>query len=134
MGIGAVTVGIAFAGTLIWHVWWRLCADSSDVTPKAIAWGPLAILLALLLMAGGETLARLNQSPDLFSLAANDRFLIQRDAFNLFKVSPLLGIGLGNFRGLFSAHRHFFQSDSEAIHPERDRLWVLTEMGALVPM
>ncbi|HEY4284303.1 MAG TPA: O-antigen ligase family protein [Chthoniobacterales bacterium] len=123
-----------FAGALAWHIWWLTTRDRTEAIPQTIAWGPLAILLALLLFAGGETLVRLKQSTDFFSTSENGRLLIQQDAFHLFQKSPLLGIGLGNFRSLFSAHRQLFVSDSEAIHPESDWLWVATEMGLLAPL
>jgi tetratricopeptide (TPR) repeat protein len=123
-----------FAGALIWHLWWLLRSGSRETAPRAIAWGPLAILLALLLVAGGDTLIRFKQSADFFSAAENGRFLLQRDAFELFKTAPVVGIGLGNFRSLFSAYRRFFVSPSEAIHPESDWVWVAVEMGCLVPL
>jgi tetratricopeptide (TPR) repeat protein len=117
-----------FAGALVWHIWWLVNGVRNETIPRVIGWAPLAILLALLFLAGGETLVRFKHSTDLFS-AQNGRFLIQRDALNLLRETPVLGVGLGNFRSLFSAHRHFFISDSEAIHPESDWLWMATEMG-----
>jgi len=121
-----------FAGALAWHLWWMMRAAES--APRAIAWGPLAILLALLIVAGGDTLIRFKDSSEFFSASGNGRFLIQLDAFELFKTAPVLGIGLGNFRSLFSAYHHFFVSTSEAIHPESDWFWVAVEMGCLVPI
>jgi tetratricopeptide (TPR) repeat protein len=123
-----------FVGALTWHLWWLIRTRRTEsMVPRAIAWGPLAILFGLLLFAGGETLIRFKQSADLASGAEAGRFLIQRDAFRLFLKSPLLGIGLGNFRSLFSVHHQFFLSESEAIHPESDWLWVATEMGLFAP-
>ncbi len=121
-----------FAGALIWHVCWLV--TSREGTARAVAWGPLIILVALLLVAGGDTLLRFKHPAELFSPSANGRLLIQRDAFDFWKKSPLLGIGLGNFRSLFSAHRHFFVSTSQAIHPESDWLWTAVEMGCLAPL
>jgi tetratricopeptide (TPR) repeat protein len=121
-----------FVGVLIWHVCWLI--TSRETAAKAIAWVPLAILFALLVATGGETLLRFKESADFFSASGNARFLIQRDAFELWKTSPVFGIGLGNFRSLFSAHRQFFAGASEAIHPESDWLWLTTEMGCLVSL
>ena len=121
-----------FAGALIWHVWWLI--TSREGMAKTVAWGPLIILVALLLVAGGDTLLRFKHPADFFSPSANGRLLIQRDALDFWKESPILGIGLGNFRSLFSAHRNFFVSTSEAIHPESDWLWAAVEMGCLVPL
>jgi hypothetical protein len=122
-----------FAGALAWHLWW-LIAEKEATRTKAIAWGPLAILLALLLLAGGDTLLRFRESPEIFSPGQNGRWLIYRDALHLLQESPILGAGLGNFRSLFSAYRQFYVQASEAIHPESDWLWTAAEMGCLVPL
>jgi hypothetical protein len=122
-----------FAGALAWHLWW-LIAEKEDTRTKAIAWGPLAILLALLLLAGGDTLLRFRESPEIFSPGQNGRLPIYRDALHLLQESPILGAGLGNFRSLFSAYRQFYVQTSEAIHPESDWLWASVEMGCLVPL
>ena len=64
LGLGACLLGfdpefltsgiiLFFAGTLIWHIWWLFTSRAG--TQKIIAWGPLAILIALLLLAGGAT-------------------------------------------------------------------------------
>ncbi len=121
-----------FGGVLVWHVWWL--TSSKQDAPKIIAWTPLALLLALFLVVGGATLLRFKQSQDFFSASENGRLLIQRDAIELLKTSPVLGIGLGNFRSLFSAYRRFFISPGEAIHPESDWLWLAVEIGCLVPL
>jgi tetratricopeptide (TPR) repeat protein/O-antigen ligase len=122
-----------FAGTFVWHIWWLITARAGN--QKLIAWGPLAILAALLLLAGGTTWLRFrHESIDLLSLSQNGRVSIQRDAIDLFKASPLLGTGLGNFRSLFTAARHFYTSSSEAIHPESDWLWFAVEAGFAGPL
>jgi tetratricopeptide (TPR) repeat protein/O-antigen ligase len=122
-----------FAGTLVWHVWWLI--KSRAGTRRLIAWGPLALLAGLLLLAGGTTWLRFrHESIDFVSLSENGRVSIQRDAIDLFKNSPVLGAGLGNFRSLFTAARHFFISSSEAIHPESDWLWLAVETGFIGPL
>jgi O-antigen ligase/tetratricopeptide (TPR) repeat protein len=122
-----------FAGTFVWHLWWLTTFRAG--TQKLIAWGPLAILVALLLLAGGTTWLRFrHESIDLLSLSQNGRVSIQRDAIDLFKASPFLGTGLGNFRSLFTAARHFYTSSSEAIHPESDWLWLAVETGFAGPL
>jgi O-antigen ligase/tetratricopeptide (TPR) repeat protein len=122
-----------FAGTLVWHVWWLTTSNAGP--KKLIAWGPLAVLVALLLLAGGSTWLRFrHESTDFVSLSENGRFAIQRDAIDLFKSSPILGTGLGNFRSLFTGARHFYTSSSEAIHPESDWLWLAVEAGFAGPL
>ncbi|HJT81285.1 MAG TPA: O-antigen ligase family protein [Chthoniobacterales bacterium] len=123
-----------FAGTLIWHIWWLVRSETRESTPPFITWAPLVILIGLLLFAGGETWLRFKNSSQLISTQEAGRLLIQRDALTMLQTSPVLGVGLGNFRSLFSAHRHFFVSDSEAIHPESDWLWLGTEMGIIAPL
>lgn len=121
-----------FGGALVWNAWWWI--RSKEGTRRALAFAPLGLLLVLLVVAGGETFLRFSrETSDIFTLR-NTRISMFRDAFHLLQQSPLLGAGLGNFRGLFSSHRHFSFSTSEAIHPESDWLWLGVEMGILVPL
>ena len=121
-----------FGGALIWNAWWWI--RSKEGTRRALAFAPLGLLFVLLIMAGGETFLRFSkESADLLTLR-NARMSIFRDAFQLLQQSPWLGTGLGNFRALFSSHRHFSFNTNEAIHPESDWLWLGVEMGLLVPL
>ena len=121
-----------FCGALAWHLWWLIRARE-DLNPALTIW-PLAVLLALLVVAGGETWLRFQrESADTFS-AQGARFLIYRDTWQLLKHSPLSGIGLGNFRAIFSSQRQFYVAPKEAIHPESDWLWCGVEMGILAPL
>ncbi len=119
-----------FAGILAWHAWW-LFSTEERIRTKSFAWLPIAILLAMLLLAGGDTLLRFTRgSAGLLSADQNGRIPIQHDALQLWLKSPFVGIGLGNFRGIFTSARQYFISPSEAIHPESDWLWCAVEMGA----
>lgn len=121
-----------FSGILIWHGWWAI--RSKEHRRQALAFAPLVMLAVLLLVVGGETLVRFGkESADLFSPADSARVLIYRDALDLLRQAPL-GIGLGNFRSLFSLHRQFSLAPNEAIHPESDWLWIAVEMGCLEPL
>lgn len=121
-----------FGGALIWNAWWWI--RSKEGTRRALAFAPLALLFVLLIVAGGETFLRFSkESADLLTLR-NARMSIFRDAFQLLQQSPWLGTGLGNFRALFSSHRHFSFNMNEAIHPESDWLWLGVEMGLLVSL
>jgi tetratricopeptide (TPR) repeat protein/O-antigen ligase len=122
-----------FGGALIWNLWWWWSAK--ERAGRAIAFAPLALLLALLVVAGGETFLRfIRESADLLAPGHSARISIFRDALQLMQQSPLLGTGLGNFRSLFSSHRNFSFNTSESIHPESDWIWVAVEMGCLVPL
>ena len=121
-----------FGGALIWNAWWWM--RSKEGTRRALAFAPLGLLFVLLIVAGGETFLRFSkESADLLTLR-NARMSIFRDAFQLLQQSPWLGTGLGNFRGVFSSHRHFSFNTNEAIHPESDWLWLGVEMGLLVSL
>jgi len=120
-----------FVGTFVWHAWWLITAKEHART-KTMAWLPLVVLGAILILAGGETLVRFSHgTAGLLSKEQNARIPIQHDAFQLWLKSPLLGIGLGNFRSIFGASRQYFITSSQAIHPESDWLWSAVEMGAL---
>lgn len=118
-----------FVGALVWHLCWLW--QPRESVSKVLAWVPLAILVCLFLIAGGETFVRFQRSNEFLTGVENGRALIQRDALELLKTAPALGIGLGNFRSLFTAHRKFFVSAAEAIHPESDWLWVAVELGCI---
>ncbi|HWY52535.1 MAG TPA: O-antigen ligase family protein [Chthoniobacterales bacterium] len=117
-----------FAGTLAWHLWWLSTSKKKRL--------PALLLIALVLLGGvlawngSAVLGRFTrETADFFSLSRNGRLAIYRDSFEFLKQSPGLGIGLGNFRSLFSSQRHFFISTTESIHPESDWFWVTIEMG-----
>jgi O-antigen ligase len=121
-----------FGGALIWHFWWL--KGLKERLPRMLAFGPLVLLLALLLVAGGETMWRFGKESAGFFSSGNFRLSIYRDALHLLEQSPLLGIGLGNFRSIFSLHRQFSFAPNETIHPESDWLWTAVEMGFLVSL
>ena len=122
-----------FGGAFAWHLWW--ISQARHRRGPTIALAGLALLVGLLLLNGGKTLARFeNESGDLVSLQQNGRVQIYRDALHLSKETPLLGIGLGNFRSLFSTARYYSSSTSEAVHPESDWLWGVADLGWLGPL
>ncbi len=121
---------VFFAGALIWNIWWWL--QRAEQPRRALTFAPLCLLVLLLVIAGGETFLRFKQqSADIVAPIESARGLIFRDALALWKETPVLGIGLGNFRALFSSHRRFYLGLSEAIHPENDWLWLGVEAGAV---
>src|SRR4051812_12230420 len=121
-----------FAGAFVWHLWWSIQARGT--TRPALTFGPIAVLLALFALAGGETFLRFrNQGFDV-TAPENGRLLIQRDALELLQQSPVWGVGLANFRAIFSVVRRFYIAPTEAIHPESDWLWLSTEAGVIVTL
>lgn len=122
-----------FAGALAWHAWWFF--QARERRGPLIALCGLALLVGLLFLNGGKTLARFQgENLGIAAPAENGRIQIFRDALHLSKEQPLLGAGLGNFRSLFSAARSHFVSTSEAVHPESDWLWGVVDLGWLGPL
>ncbi len=120
-----------FVGALGWHLWW--IGSSEQKRFPALVLVALILFGGVLVWSGPGLVARFTgKNADL--LSNNGRIAIYRDAWNFFIQSPIFGIGLGNFRSLFSSQRHYFISPAEAIHPESDWLWVAVEMGALAPL
>lgn len=58
------------------------------------------------------------------------RLRIWSDASDLMESSPLYGVGLGNFSGVFPFYRTHSVTQSRVIHPESDWLWLGSETGA----
>jgi O-antigen ligase/tetratricopeptide (TPR) repeat protein len=120
-----------FVGAVVWHLWWIASSDQKRF--PAILLIAVVLLGAALVWSGPRLVARfIGENADL--LSRNGRIAIYHDTWNFFKQSPFFGVGLGNFRSLFSSQRHYFISPAEAIHPESDWLWVAVEMGALGPL
>ena len=124
-------VVLFFIGSFAWHIWWIASSDAKRF--------PISLLFALVLLGGaliwsGPNIVERFVGPNADLLTRNGRISIYRDAWNFFTQSPLFGIGLGNFRALFSSQRQYFISAAEAIHPESDWLWVLVEMGVFAPL
>ncbi len=118
-----------FGGAIVWHSWWLF--QARERRGPILALCAVALLFGVLLLNGGKTLARF-QSPEELS-PSNGRVQIFRDALHLSREAPLLGVGLGNFRPLFSGARHYSVSTSEAVHPESDWLWGAVELGWFAP-
>ena len=121
-----------FGGCLVWHIWWLF--QAKDRRGPLFALIGIALLFGLLILNGGKTLERFQtQSPNVLS-SEHGRVEIFRDALHLSEQAPLLGVGLGNFRPLFSAARLYSASTSEAVHPESDWLWGAVDLGWIAPV
>jgi O-antigen ligase len=117
-----------FCGALAVHIfWWMMTREQRR---PLVAFGGLALLIALFLVDGGATLLRFQkETTAFFSPAENYRLQIYRDAINLISKSPLLGIGFGNFRPVFALDRNYSASAGQLAHPESDWLWSGVDLG-----
>jgi O-antigen ligase len=122
-----------FFGALAVHIYWW--SATRERRRPLVAFGGLALLVALFIMDGGATLMRFGrETAGFFSPTENFRLNIYRDAFALIDKAPWLGIGLGNFPAIFSLGRHYSSnSQTVSIHPESDWLWVAAELGWIAP-
>ncbi|HWY30618.1 MAG TPA: O-antigen ligase family protein [Candidatus Acidoferrum sp.] len=119
-----------FCGALAVHIfWWMITREQRR---PLIAFGGLALLIALFLIDGGATLLRFQKETAAFlSPEQNYRLHIYRDAINLISKSPLLGIGLGNFLPVFALNQNYSASMDRVAHPESDWLWSGVDLGLI---
>lgn len=90
------------------------------------------IISTLLVISSGGVAARLQGPPAGIEGEAGGRLVIFAKTLEVILEAPWLGIGLGNFEGVFPQ----FQGISSGlkyrtIHPESDYLWLLSEGGLL---
>lgn len=85
--------------------------------------------ITLFLLFGGETRDRLQRTSDPAGELHYSRMAIQKDALQLKKSSPWIGVGLGNFGAVFPFARDASRSEARILHPESDWVWLLTETG-----
>lgn len=96
----------------------------------ALAFSVVLLLLTVLLLFGGQTLERFHlRSLGNTGVAADFRWRIFHDAFELIRDSPWCGIGVGNFESVFAIFRNASIGDTRALHPESDWIWLASEMG-----
>jgi O-antigen ligase len=90
----------------------------------------LFLLLSALLVFSEQTIQRFHLR-DLGSsgVSSDLRWRIFHDTFGLIRDSPWCGIGFGNFESIFAVFRNASLSDSRALHPGSDWLWLWTEVG-----
>jgi tetratricopeptide (TPR) repeat protein len=123
---------LACGGILVVHCAWFFWSE--DRRRSLLSSALIAVLLALLIFAGGKTIARFTtETPGFLSMSQNARFGIQHDAMVLSLKVGLTGAGLGNFSPIFTMDRHDSIPGKTAAHPESDWLWTAVEMGWLGP-
>jgi O-antigen ligase len=133
--IAALVLAFSRAGILIlvlgataWLV--RLAFRKWSGGGIAVALSLLLILLAGLLIFGGETIERFHLRLGSEGTITSDyRWLIFRDAWAMIRASPWCGVGLGNFESVFALFRDVSRGVTRSLHPESDWLWVAAEMG-----
>jgi len=90
----------------------------------------LLLLVSALLVAGGETVARFHLEKFAGTDISSDfRWSIFRDAWQLVRSSPWVGLGLGNFESIFAIFRDASRGTTRSLHPESDWLWFWSELG-----
>ena len=119
---------ILVLGSTAWLA--RLACRKWSGAGIAVAVSLLLMLLAGLLIFGGETIARFHVRLGSEGAVDSDyRWLIFRDAWTMIRSSPWCGVGLGNFESVFALFRDASRGVTRSLHPESDWLWLWTEMG-----
>lgn len=120
---------LLFAGIAAWMG--LISIGTGSYGRFAVAASCLLILAAVFFTFGGTVLERLTAGGSISEKIKGDgRTAIYKDCLVLASQSPLCGIGLGNFEGVFSlSQRHYHNLDNRVIHPESDWIWVGLELG-----
>jgi O-antigen ligase len=133
--VSALILSLSRAGILILVVGSALWLGLFALRQRSTSWLALGLsfvllLLTALLVFGGETLERFHlRDVANVGVSTDFRWQIFRDTFQLINNSPWCGIGLGNFESVFAIFRNASFSNTRALHPESDWLWLCSEMG-----
>ncbi len=106
-----------------------LCWFSGSKRRFAIVASVFVILFSVFLLFGGGLLDRFKNEFGPQQGFFGFRGLIFRDTLRMISDSPWLGVGVGNFRPVFSAFRQDSVVGSVINHPESDWLWLAAELG-----
>ncbi len=132
--VGALALGFSRAGILLLILGvavWIAVVTLRKGSAARLAFGIsiLLVLLAALLLFGGQTLERFHLRGDGAGMSSDFRWLIFRDALQLIRASPWSGVGLGNFEPIFAIFRSASRVDTRSHHPESDWIWLWSELG-----
>jgi len=132
--VTAVILNFSRAGIVLLVIgcalWLGAFALRQRSMPKlALAFSVILLLLTVLLLFGGQALERFHLHSFGTGVAADFRWRIFHDAFQLIRDSPWTGIGLGNFEPVFAIFRNASMGDTRALHPESDWIWLWCELG-----
>ena len=122
---------IVIAAGALWVV--TLSFRRGSASWIAISAALILIVVAAILIFGGQTLERfhLRTLAGGTGVAADFRWLIFSDTWQLIKASPWCGLGFGNFESVFAIFRNASIANERALHPESDWLWLWSELGWL---
>jgi hypothetical protein len=121
-------VAILVGGNALWIAVVALRQRSS--ARIALGFSFLLLLLSAILLLGGQTLERFHlHGFGGTGITVDFRWKIFHDAFELIRASPWCGIGLGNFDPVFAIFRHESLTETRALHPESDWIWMWAELG-----
>ncbi len=128
-----------FVGSFAWLIWLSLASQQARRVGLGIS--ALLLLVSVFFLFGGRTLERLLSPRETsIEVTGNLRWRMHQDVFSMVKASPWCGVGAGNFASIFPMYREASASEetnvsqSQAIHPESDWLWLAAELGALAPI
>jgi O-antigen ligase/tetratricopeptide (TPR) repeat protein len=121
-------MAILVGGSALWIAAVAFRQQSSARIALAVSF--LLLLLTAILLLGGQTLERFHlHTVGGMGVTADFRWKIFRDVFELIRQSPWCGVGLGNFDPVFALFRRLSLTETRALHPESDWLWMWVEMG-----
>lgn len=112
---------------------WMALATTKKYTKAqiAVALSILLILASGFILFGDRILSRVHFGEGALAktLASEGRIGIYMDACRMISHSPWAGVGLGNFEPVFAMVRESIDTESRALHPESDWLWLASEAG-----
>lgn len=112
---------------------WMAVAASKRRTAAhaAIALSVLLALASLFMIFGSKAIERFRSQEGgvAGAFSGEGRIQIFADTARIIASSPWLGIGMGNFEPVFAMTRQSIETESRALHPESDWLWLASECG-----
>ncbi|QIF04501.1 O-antigen ligase family protein [Roseimicrobium sp. ORNL1] len=117
-----------FAGLSLWMG----LATSKRYTKAqvAVALSILLLLASGFILFGNTVISRVLGESALAKIVTSEgRIGIYLDTLRMISLSPWRGVGLGNFEPVFSMTRETMDTESRALHPESDWLWLTSETG-----
>jgi O-antigen ligase len=133
--VAAILLDFSRAGVLLLvggsFLWLGIFVLRQISAPRiALSLSILLMMLTVTLVFGGETLERFHlRGSTGGEIAADLRWAIFRDTWQLIRSSPWCGVGIGNFDGVFAIFRDASLNGSRTLHPESDWLWAWAESG-----
>ncbi len=95
----------------------------------AISAAILLTLTALFVLFGKTIVKRLQDTISPSGVLLDGRVEIFETSLDMISLSPLLGVGLGNFEPVYALIRRPTEQETRIIHPESDWLWLAAETG-----